>query len=183
MAAAPKLEPIQSSPFRAAGATPNLLNILMRLGQSTLLGAIGGVVGTTTMSAAMLAAKRAGLVGRLPPERITQRAFFKGLRRRHKRTKNVTATLLHFAFGAVGGAGFGVLQQYLPRAVPRPLAGIAYGTMIWLVSYGGWIPALRLMPPVHRDRPDRPVVMVLAHWIYGATMATVVAQLARRITV
>ena len=60
------------------------------------------------------------------------------------------------------------------------LQGIVFGSAVWFVSYMGWVPALGLMPPPHRDRPGRQLVMVLAHWIYGATLGAVVQVFGRQ---
>src|SRR5579859_4515866 len=55
---------------------------------AVLRGALGGLVGTVAMSAVMLATHQTGRMGRLPPERITQKLLFRGRRRRRKRAKN-----------------------------------------------------------------------------------------------
>ena len=132
------------------------------------------------MSAIMFAARKAGLMGRLPPERITQKAFFHGFRsRKRERRKNMLAALLHIGFGAAAGSFFGFVYRRLPVEANPVGLGIVYGSLIWFVSYVGWAPALGMMPPIHRDRPDRPVVMVLAHWVYGATLGVVIALVGR----
>ena len=144
-------------------------------------GAIAGSVGTATMSAAMLAARKSGLTGRLPPERITHKTLF-GSRLRHRTSpqKDAMATLLHFGFGAASGALFTVLHRRLRPQINPLLQGIAFGSAVWFISYVGWMPALGLMPPPHRDRPDRQLVMVLAHWIYGATLGAMVQVFGRQ---
>ncbi len=88
------------------------------------------------------------------------------------------AVALHFAFGAGVGALFGVLHAQLPARVRRhpALSGAAYATLVWAVSYQGWVPALGILPPATRDAPGRPATMLLAHWVYGATLGVVVAR-------
>ncbi|HKV85437.1 MAG TPA: DUF6789 family protein [Ktedonobacterales bacterium] len=143
-------------------------------------GAIGGLAGTVPMSAAMLAARRLGLLGRQPPERITQKVFFRGRRRAgSQKPRNMLATVLHFAFGGMAGAVYGVAQRRLPWRVSPILTGALFGTLLWASSYMGWIPALGLMPHAKHDRPDRRVIMVVAHWIFGATLGAVVGWLGR----
>jgi hypothetical protein len=56
------------------------------------------------------------------------------------------------------------------------LVGIAYGTAIWATGYLGWVPALELMPPGPDDRRQRPLVMVVAHWLYGAVLGAAVGR-------
>ena len=143
-------------------------------------GALGGLVATTAMSAFMLAARGLGLLGEPPPKKIGAAALDRiGLRRRSEETENATAVLLHYGFGVGAGALFGMLHGALRRLglpIGAPLHGIDFGTLVWLVSYAGWVPAFGIMPPPERDRPGRPVVMVLAHWIYGSILGAVVGR-------
>lgn len=48
---------------------------------------------------------------------------------------------------------------------------MAVGLAIWLVSYFGWIPALRTLAPPSEDRPGRAWTMFAAHVVYGATLS------------
>lgn len=63
-----------------------------------------------------------------------------------------------------------------PHAGRRPSigAGVVFGTAIGAVSYAGWVSALGIMPRPHNDRPGRQPSMLLAHWVYGATLAKLV---------
>jgi hypothetical protein len=134
-------------------------------------GGIAGLVATAAMSALMMAARRAGLLGRQPPERLTERALDAvGMHRRREETQDVLAAALHFGFGASMGTVFGPLRRRLRLPLDAGLQGVIFGTLVWAVSYKGWLPALGIMPPPERDRPFRPQVMVLAHWIYGWTL-------------
>ncbi len=117
----------------------------------------------------MAAGRRAGLLGRMPPERITARVLNMLGVSRTSRQQDVLAALAHLAFGAAAGAAYQPLQNRLP--MPAVFKGIAYGSVIWTVSYMGWVPALGLMPPPSRDRPGRPWVMLTAHWVYGGLLA------------
>lgn len=169
---------IQDSQISAPNVAP--VARLQRDLRAALEGAIGGIVGTVPMSAAMLAARRMGLMGRMPPERITQKIFFRGRRRaKSNEARRRVATALHFAFGGVGGAMFAIIHRRLPVHVNPALHGVVFGALLWATSYMGWAPALGFMPQAHRDRPDRPIVMVVAHWIFGATLGAVVGWLGR----
>ncbi|MDQ3493849.1 MAG: hypothetical protein M3452_11420 [Chloroflexota bacterium] len=123
-------------------------------------GAVAGVVATLAMSVPMLAASRLGIVQRM------------GLADdiKDQDTRDALAVANHLGFGAGGGAIFGLVSRRLPRSVPRVAAGMAYGAMIWTVSYAGWVPALRLMPAPHDDEPARPALMLGAHLVYGAVL-------------
>ncbi len=142
-------------------------------------GALGGGAGTVAMSALMLAARRAGLTGQLPPERITAAALEgAGLEAgaRDERALDLLTVGAHLGFGAGVGALFGVLRRRLRPPGAAPLQGIVFGALVWLVSYRGWVPALGILPPPERDRPGRPATMILAHLVFGAVLGLVVER-------
>ena len=136
-------------------------------------GAVAGTVATLAMSVPMLAASRLGLVRRQAPEQITDRVLQRiGLAAdvQSGTARDALAAGNHLTFGAIGGVCFALLARRVPRSVPPVAAGIAYALLIWTVSYAGWAPALRLMPPPEEDEPARPVLMVAAHVVYGAVL-------------
>jgi uncharacterized membrane protein YagU involved in acid resistance len=137
-------------------------------------GGISGVLGTLSMSTVMLAARRAGLVGQLPPERITEAALDAAGQRRSKEVQDALAVILHLLFGAFLGSFFGLLHRRLRVPLGSALQGLVYGLLMWSVNYKGWIPALSILPPPERDRPDRPLIVAFAHVVYGWTTAAVV---------
>ena len=144
-------------------------------------GGIGGGVATMVMSLVMQGARRAGLVGELPPARMAAALLDAvGVRARPRWTRDALAVVLHLGFGVAAGALFALLRGRLRLPVPLALQGIAYGVVVWLVSYMGWVPAVGLMPAATRDEPRRPVVMVLAHRVYGAALGALVARRSRR---
>lgn len=143
--------------------------------QAIIDGAIGGIVGTAAMSTGMLAASKAGLMGAEPPELITAAALeASGMHRRSEKTQDTLSVLTHFAFGISCGSLFAVLHRRLRLPVNPVLHGAFFATLIWLVSYKGWVPALHIMPPPERDRPGRPFSMVLSHWIFGSVLGAIV---------
>jgi hypothetical protein len=150
-------------------------------------GFAGGIVATAAMSAFMFGAQKVGLLGQMPPQKISDR-FLGALGLRGKTpepARKALAVCTHFAFGGISGALFGLANEVRRTRIRRtsgvishraPLvAGIAFGSAIWAVSYMGWVPALQIMPAPQSDRPGRPTSMVLAHWIFGAVLAKVVA--------
>jgi hypothetical protein len=133
-------------------------------------GFASGVLATLPMSAVMWAAQRAGLLGRMPPAKITDAAA-RAVRHRppRGRPRRVAAAALHLGFGGAAGAAY---AWWAARGRRRrgPAQGAAFGTLVWLASYAGWVPALGILPPPERDRPGRPASMLLAHWVYGAAL-------------
>jgi hypothetical protein len=65
----------------------------------------------------------------------------------------------------------------LHPVIPASLAGVGYATGIWSASYLGWVPALGLMPPAEQDDRSRQTVLLVAHWVYGVILGTVVERL------
>lgn len=150
--------------------------------KAMLDGALGGGIGTVAMSAVMLAAGESGLMGEHPPDKIAGAALDAvGIHERDEETQDALAALLHFGFGVGTGALFGLLHRRLPFRVNAALHGVIFGSLVWAVSYQGWVPALGIMPPASDDRPDRPRVMLVAHWVYGAVLGIVVARRGGRV--
>lgn len=134
-------------------------------------GAVAGALATVAMSGVMFAAKRAGLMGEMPPEKITAHFLDRlGWKSRSKLTQDTLASLTHVGFGAAAGSLFAALERGFRVPGPPVVAGMVFGACVWLVSYSGWVPALGIMPPPRRDRPGRPQAMLIAHLVYGAAL-------------
>lgn len=151
------------------------------LGSATR-GAIGGLVGTGTMTLAMGAAQKLGFMGRMPPAKIVDAALqATPLDQEELSTgRKLLTGLAHVGFGVATGALFGLVYRST-RKLPLPTLaqGALFATAVWAVSYKGWIPALDIMPPPEKDRPGRPTSMLISHWIYGAVLAAIVAKRSR----
>ena len=146
--------------------------------KSLIRGACAGTVATGVMSGLMLGARRLGLTGTLPPEKITSKLLRSHGIHPDRRQQDAIATGLHFAFGAAAGGAFGVIARRVP--VPSVPLGMAYGAGIWGVSYMGWIPTMGLMPRADHDRRDRQAVMLAAHLVFGATLGVLAGRRRRR---
>lgn len=148
---------------------------MSRAWRTALGGAAAGTAATGAMSVVMLAAKRAGWMGKQPPERIVEAGLDAAGVRRSKREQRGLSVAAHLGYGALCGALFAPLATKL-RAVPAPAAGVAYALTVWAVSYLGWVPALGIMPPAHRDRPGRPAAMIAAHVVFGGVLGSLVRR-------
>jgi uncharacterized membrane protein YagU involved in acid resistance len=137
--------------------------------RSLFTGAADGTVATLAMSGVMFGAQRAGWLGEMPPRKITKHALRRAGAAEGRRTKDALSALAHVAFGAAAGSLFESLHATWGRRV-GPVGGAAFGVAVWLVSYAGWVPGLRLLPPPRRDDPGRQVSMVIAHVVYGAVL-------------
>lgn len=137
-----------------------------------LRGAVSGSIATGVMSGVMLAAGREGLMGRQPPEAIVRRAGQLVGSEPEGRTAEALASLAHVAFGAVSGAAYALLP-----ATSRPVGrGVVFGFGIYALSYAGWVPAVRALPPADDDRADRQAATASAHVVYGAVLGALDAR-------
>jgi hypothetical protein len=136
----------------------------------TAMGAVAGTAATLVMTGWMLAGQAVSHHGEQPPKRLVRGLGHRaGLRPRRLEPVTVLATgAAHLGFGAGCGALFAAITRR--SSAPR---GIVFALLVWATSYAGWIPALGLMPPPHRDRPGRAWTLMSAHVVYGATLAAV----------
>lgn len=134
-------------------------------------GAGAGAAATLPMSGVMLAAGKAGLMGKQPPETIFE-SMLGALRFPipDEKTEGPLVVAAHIGYGMLAGAAFGLLWRRAGFRLPAFLGGAGYGVLLWALSYHGWIPALHIMPPPERDRPGRPASMIAAHVVYGAAL-------------
>ena len=145
-------------------------------------GSAAGLLATLLMSGLMLAARRLRPMPQLPPETIARRATEEVTGEPPSAAEGrVLGSVAHLGFGAIAGAGFGALHHSvgIRGAFASVLAGLGYATAVYLVSYQGWVPALRILPPATDDDPERVRIMVAAHWVFGAALGTVTRWLSR----
>lgn len=126
-------------------------------------GAIGGLVATAVMSAAIAVSDWLGVMNRLPPRMIVEK-ILPGL---PADETNAVAAIAHISYGAGAGAGYGALVRPASR---NARTGILYGLVVWALSYEGWLPLLGVLPPAHRDKRGRALTMLLAHVVYGGVL-------------
>jgi hypothetical protein len=137
------------------------MSIMKRL----LRGAGAGVAATGAMSAVLGVADKIGAMEREPPRIIV--ASLLPVDPTSTLT-NALAVVAHVGYGTSAGMAFTMLPGRLPQQVP---AGVAYGALIYLIGYEGWLPAMGILPPAHRDKRGRVVTMLAAHLVYGAALA------------
>jgi hypothetical protein len=141
-------------------------------------GAVAGSAATVVMTAAI--APQLRLSGReFAPKRVTEGVAHRVGLTPSEPVLDVATAINHLAYGTALGAVYGVARSDRRGGPPGAVTGIAFGIVVWVASYAGWIPALRIMPPPTRDDPDRTVPVHIAHWIYGATLGAVEERLHR----
>ncbi|MDQ0756404.1 DUF6789 family protein [Arthrobacter sp. B3I4] len=125
-------------------------------------GGLAGLAATAAMSTLLLTADASGVMNNEPPKRIID-AFFPRLPLPLTKSAAVGA---HLGYGMAAGA----LYAMLGKKKSTPATGLAYGAVLWAAGYEGWLPALGVLPPAHRDKPGRAWTMLAAHLLYGATL-------------
>lgn len=141
-------------------------------------GALGGIVGTMFM---MRASRQAShkLPERLKPTAtrrdpgdflVRQIEELRGRplpREAHERI----AGALHWAYGigwgGLLGLGLSVAHRKVRSLPAAVLVGSGLGAAVWAVGYAGWLPALRLTPPVTRQGGRHVLTSLLMHVGYG----------------
>lgn len=133
-----------------------------------LLGVIAGIAATSAMTSVMTRAAR-----HLPPDEqypLPPREIIDDVRPPGDRA---TATLAaHYAFGAATGALYTAL--FRRRSM---VGGAAYGAAVWAVSYLGVLPAAGILSTARHHPLRRNLLMLVAHLVWGAALATSVNQL------
>ncbi|HEX6289731.1 MAG TPA: DUF6789 family protein [Herpetosiphonaceae bacterium] len=148
-----------------------------------LSGALAGFIATAPMTASMELMHR--LLPRreqypLPPSEITAELTDQiGVGDKLNQDEHVGLTLLnHFAYGAAAGALYAPLANQM-RISPS-LKGIAFGLVVWTVSYLGWLPAMGILRPATEHPPRRNLLMILAHVVWGSVTGVLVEAARRR---
>jgi hypothetical protein len=108
-----------------------------------------------------------GLLREPPPELIAEEAVPGLLRRIPAERRGASIELAHWAYGAAGGAVFGLLPAVARR---HAWAGPAYGVAVWLAFEVGVAPALGLSGPRQWRASDR-LAVVADHVLYGLVVA------------
>jgi hypothetical protein len=119
----------------------------MKAVPSLAVGFTAGALSTVAMTVVMLGAKRAGVTGELPPERITRRAIAAvSAQPPDDHHEDAIAAVAHLGFGAVAGALFGVLTTRTAAAPGSP----AFAA----ITASSWHHAARIPRPAWARRDD-----------------------------
>jgi hypothetical protein len=132
----------------------------------TARGALAGGAATVAMSAVQF--PTAVAAGRRPPPLEISHRLHRGFGRRpDPPTVLLKGLALHLAFGTACGA---LYATFAPRRL-RELTATAYAGLLYAGSYRGLLPAMRLHPHSGKDDTSRQVGNLVAHLVYGVTLA------------
>lgn len=141
-------------------------------------GALAGVAGAVPMTLVMERLHRELPTGErepLPPRQITEHLSEHANVAHHMDEGDMRAASYanHFAYGAATGAVFGNIARRLPMS--PIVSGVTFALGVWTISYFGWLPALKILPPADEHAPRRNAIMILAHVVWGASMGLVLS--------
>jgi|RhiMetdeSRZDD1v2_1073273.scaffolds.fasta_scaffold42556_2 hypothetical protein len=137
--------------------------------EGVLHGMAAGLVAAGVMSTVRLLAHRAGLIDRMVPQILQERAAgaagldVPGGSAGHQ----LAAEAIHHGVSLAAGGALGAVT-----ATPGFAAGVAYGLAIWAIDVLGLLPALRVQRVAGRT------VDLIAHGLFGATVAFAMRELA-----
>ncbi len=124
-----------------------------------------GAIAAMAMSGLRRLTGSLGMLPATPPESVLERTAPAAFHRVPVRLRPAAVELVHWTYGAVGGAAFGLLPRGLRR---RPWAGPVYGVLAWTAFEAGLAPALGL----HRGHGAAARLALLAdHVLYGVVVA------------
>jgi uncharacterized membrane protein YagU involved in acid resistance len=135
-----------------------------------ITGAVAGTLATVPMTLFMenMHERLTGEPPRpLPPREVADALAVKaGVHRElsERDLQNLTLAV-HFGYGALTGAVFGLMAPKNPAAAVG--AGALFGLGVWAVSYLGWLPALGVRQPPKYDPPTRTRLMIASHVVWG----------------
>jgi uncharacterized membrane protein YagU involved in acid resistance len=79
----------------------------------------------------------------------------------------------HLLYGGLMGALFGMQRRR------SAVAGASFGVGVWAASYLGWIPAAGLLAPATRHPARRNALMLIAHVVWGVSLAASLREIER----
>lgn len=127
-----------------------------------------GAVAAMAMTGMRTWSVHAGLLEQTPPQALAnQRRVHGWLRMIPRRRRRAVIEVLHWGYGAGGGAAFGLLPEAARRSA---WSGPAYGVVLWLAFEFGLAPALRLKQ-AGQVRPLERAVLAADHVLYGLILS------------
>jgi hypothetical protein len=108
-----------------------------------------------------------GLIDEEPPRAILRQKARGVLRAVPRGKRRAVVELVHWTYGAGGGAAFALLPDGLRR---QPWAGPAYGLVLWLSFEAALAPALGLSQ-AKRPRPIERAAFAADHLLYGYVLS------------
>lgn len=144
----------------------------MRVSQSIIAGAVGGVAGALAMTSVRLIGKQLGIVPESLPHKVARKvAMGASVTELSARTEDLFAHGQHLLLGALYGTGYGLLHPVFnwPSGVDGPL----YGLAVYSLNLGGVGPALNLTQGPWAQKPSFVGRRIFVHALFGLVTALV----------
>ncbi|MEV0379267.1 hypothetical protein [Nonomuraea sp. NPDC050643] len=125
-----------------------------------------GAIAAMAMSGLRQFTTSLGLVPTTPPEWVIERTAPRAFHRVPVERRPAVVEIVHWLYGAGGGAAFGVLPRTLRQ---RRWAGPVYGVLAWALFEGALAPALGL--PHRRGSAAERLALLADHVLYGVVVA------------
>ena len=140
--------------------------------QNLLKGALAGLIGGLIATAAKSAAERMyppRTHGEPEPPAVLAEKF--GEPRHSTTQKKVVEESIHWTFGALAGAAYGVMAELYPQVTAK--GGTTFGLALMTVTHEGALPALGLSAPPEKQEGRERRSEMATHVVYGVVCETV----------
>jgi putative membrane protein len=147
--------------------------------QNLLKGALAGLIGGLIATAAKTAAERIyppRTHGEPEPPAVMAEKL--GQPRLETPEKKAVEEGIHWGFGALTGAAYGVMAELYPSVTSK--GGATFGLTLMTVTHEGALPALGLSAPPAEQEPRERRSEMATHIVYGVVCETV-RNLVRRV--
>jgi hypothetical protein len=126
-----------------------------------------GAIAAMAMTGMRAFTVHVGIVEETPPKAIVRQRAKGLIRKVPRKNRRAAVELMHWTYGAGGGAVFGALPDEVRR---RAWAGPVYGLLVWLGFEAGLAPMLGLKQ-AHRVRPVERLGLAADHLLYGFVLS------------
>ncbi|HYI36684.1 MAG TPA: hypothetical protein VEX39_08785 [Thermoleophilaceae bacterium] len=130
-------------------------------------GALRGAIAAMTMTGMRAATISLGLVDEPPPRAILRQKSRGVFRLAGKRPRRAVQELMHWGYGAAGGAGFAAIPAGVRR---KPWFGPVYGLVLWLGFEVVQAPLMGLKQ-AGELRPVERAALAADHVVYGYVLS------------
>jgi hypothetical protein len=135
--------------------------------------AVRGAIAAMAMTGMRAFTVDLGIVQQTPPQAMVRQRARGLIRRVPRKRRRAAIELAHWAYGALGGAAFGML----PRSVRqrRRWLGPLYGLLLWLGFEAGLAPVLGLSQAGQLRAAER-AALAADHLLYGLVLSEIRAR-------